>query len=209
MSTYAQNGNGNFTKSQPPLLPASDLDLIDSIASEVTRAFRAQQTAPQPAPSPVSRGEDSSWMAVAAALEDLVLNNAELREAFELAIAKSVRVSMAAAGEAVPSVGEFRAFLKGESFLHKGGTVARAFFWGFHIQVSHDDLQAFLHGAGSVNTIVDAIGGSVPSPAQPWIKLAAGFVAGALGLLGSLDRGRGVYVSMSWFAPGIFIPTSV
>ncbi len=91
----------------------------------------------------------------------------------------------------------------------RGGTVARAFWWGFHIEISHEDLQVFLSSADPINAVIGAIGGGIPSPAAPFIAIAAAFVAGALGLLRSLDRGRGVYVSMSWFAPGIFIPTSV
>jgi len=55
----------------------------------------------------------------------------------------------------------------------KGGTVVRAFWWGFHIQISHEDLQVFLAGANTVNAIVDAIGGNIPSPAAPFIHLAA------------------------------------
>jgi len=91
----------------------------------------------------------------------------------------------------------------------RGGTVARAFWWGFHIQISHEDLQAFVKSADPVNALIGAIGGAIPSPAAPFIALAAAFVAGALQLLGSLDKGHGVYVSMSWFAPGVFVPTTV
>ena len=91
----------------------------------------------------------------------------------------------------------------------RGGTVARAFWWGFHIQISHEDLTAFLGAADPINAVIGAIGGGIPSPAAPFIALVAAFIAGALGLLRSLDRGRGVYVSMSWFAPGIFVPTTV
>jgi hypothetical protein len=49
----------------------------------------------------------------------------------------------------------------------------------------------------------------VTGPAAPFIAIAAVFIAGALGLLKSLDQGYGVYISMSWFAPGIFVPTPV
>lgn len=90
----------------------------------------------------------------------------------------------------------------------RGGTVTRAFWWGFHIEISHQDLQSFLSVANPINAIVATIG-SVTGPAAPFIALIAGFIAGALGLLAGLDRGRGVYVSMSWFAPGVFVPTSV
>lgn len=90
----------------------------------------------------------------------------------------------------------------------RGGTVVRAFWWGFHIEISHADLQAFLAVAAPINQIAGAIG-PVTGPAAPFVMLAAGFISGALELLRGLDRGRGVYISMSWFAPGVFVPTSV
>ena len=91
----------------------------------------------------------------------------------------------------------------------RGGTVARAFWWGFHIEISHQDLQVFLSAADPINAMIGALGGGIPSPAAPFIALAAAFVAGALGLLRGLDKGRGVYISMTWFFPGVFIPTTV
>jgi hypothetical protein len=90
----------------------------------------------------------------------------------------------------------------------RGGTVVRAFWWGFHVEISHQDLAAFLSTAAPINMIAAAIG-PVTGPAAPFVALVAGFIAGALELLRGLDRGRGVYVSMSWFAPGVFVPTSV
>jgi hypothetical protein len=90
----------------------------------------------------------------------------------------------------------------------RGGTIARAFWWGFHVEISHQDLLAFLDTATPINAIAAAIG-PVTGPAAPFVALIAGFIAGALELLRGLDRGRGVYVSMSWFAPGVFVPTSV
>lgn len=90
-----------------------------------------------------------------------------------------------------------------------GGVTVRAFWWGFHIEIDHPSLESILTSADAVNALVGMIGGAIPSPAQPWIVLAAQFVAGAHQLLRSLDRGQGVYISMSWFAPGIFVPTSV
>jgi metacaspase-1 len=90
----------------------------------------------------------------------------------------------------------------------RGGTVVRAFWWGFHIQFSSQDLKTFVTVGGSVSAIAAAIG-PVTGPAAPFVGLAAAFVAAGMGIMRSLDRGRGVYLSMSWFAPGIFIPTSV
>ncbi|MEV4364395.1 hypothetical protein [Nonomuraea sp. NPDC049625] len=90
-----------------------------------------------------------------------------------------------------------------------GGTVVRAFWWGFHVEIGHDDLETILKSADMVNATVAAIGGNIPSPAAPWIKLLAPFVAAVHERLRAMDRGCGIYVSMSWFAPGVFIPTSV
>ncbi|MGW7042202.1 hypothetical protein ACWGDT_05695 [Streptomyces avermitilis] len=90
-----------------------------------------------------------------------------------------------------------------------GGVTVRAFWWGFHFEIDHPSLEVALNAADTVNSLVGMIGGAIPSPAQPWIILVAKFVAGAHQLLRGLDRGRGIYVSMSWFAPGIFVPTSV
>jgi hypothetical protein len=91
----------------------------------------------------------------------------------------------------------------------RGGTVVRTFWWGFHIQISHEDLNTFLNSFEPINAVIGAIGGGIPSPAAPWIALAAAFIAGALQLLRTLDKGRGVYVSMLWWAPGVFVPTTV
>ena len=89
------------------------------------------------------------------------------------------------------------------------GTVVRAFWWGFHVEFGHDDLETILTSADAVNTVVSLIGGNIPSPAQPWIRLLAPFVASVHQGLRGLDQGCGIYVSMSWFAPGVFIPTTV
>lgn len=91
----------------------------------------------------------------------------------------------------------------------RGGVVVRAFWWGFHLEIDHPTLTSVLDSADTVNSLVGMIGGSIPSPAQPWIILVAKFVAGAHQLLRSLDHGSGIYISMSWFAPGVFVPTSV
>jgi hypothetical protein len=91
----------------------------------------------------------------------------------------------------------------------KGPTIVRAFWWGFHLEISHEYLLRFLNAADPINAVIGSIGGGIPSPAQPWIALAAAFIAGALKLLRTLDKGQGVYISMTWFAPGVFVPTSV
>jgi hypothetical protein len=90
-----------------------------------------------------------------------------------------------------------------------GQTEVRAYWWGFHVQLSHADLLTVLDSADVVNDLVGLIGGNIPSPAQPWIKLLAPFISATHQALRGLDHGRGIYISMSWVTPGIFIPTSV
>ena len=133
----------------------------------------------------------------------------DLRSQFEHAIGISAAAALSARAFGSATQEDMTRLVRQGFTTPRGGTVCRAFWWGFHIQISPQDLSHFLHGSSAVNELVGAIGGGIPSPAAPWIALAAVFVAASLQLLRSVDRGRGIYVSMSWFAPGIFVPTSV
>ncbi|MFN0249067.1 MAG: hypothetical protein ACKV2T_19440 [Kofleriaceae bacterium] len=144
-----------------------------------------------------------------AALEAAIANRPDVRASVEEAMARAAREALAKHVYQVPSQADFLAMLRAPAVRSRGGTVARAFWWGFHIQISREDLMTFLSAADPINAMIGTIGGGIPSPASPFIAIAAAFVAGALGLMRSLDRGRGVYVSMLWIAPGIFVPTSV
>lgn len=77
------------------------------------------------------------------------------------------------------------------------------------MQISHEDLETILNSADMINDLVVAIGGDIPSPAQPWIKLIGPYVSLVHDKLRELDTGYGIYISMSWFAPGLFVPTPV
>ena len=44
------------------------------------------------------------------------------------------------------------------------GTVVRAFWWGFHVEFGHDDLETILTSADAVNTVVSLSGGNIPEP---------------------------------------------
>jgi hypothetical protein len=191
-------GNGNATIAQPAE------DLTPAIAQHVLRSLRGTTVRAPSAPA-----TSQTWSSFASALEKLIAASPDLKGALEEMMARAIRQSLAARDVAVPSADDLLQGLRGPELLARGGTVVRAFWWGFHVQISHEDLMAFLGAAEPINAVIGAIGGGIPSPAAPFIALVAGFIAGALGLLRSLDRGKGVYVSMSWFAPGIFVPTSV
>jgi hypothetical protein len=91
----------------------------------------------------------------------------------------------------------------------RGGTVARAFWWGFHIEISHEDVLQTITAVDGLNIIVAMLQNEVPPVVRPFLAVAKVFLDTSKAVLQALDRGRGVYISMSWFAPGIFVPTSV
>ncbi len=140
-----------------------------------------------------------SWMMFAAALDHAVTTNPDLERALQAVAARSVRTALAIRDLPVPSVDEFLSSLR-TRVAARERTVVRSFWWGFHIQISHDGLAA--------QNPVSALD-HLPGPAAPFLAKAAGFVASSLETLRSLDGGNGVYISMSWFAPFIFVPTSV
>ena len=194
------NGTGGAPSTLVPREHA--VELAEAVAKSLKGSAEPVTKASFGAASP-------SFASLAGVLSQLVEASPALREELEQMVARVARQYLVEQKLEAPSLDAFLSWLRGQGAATKGGTVVRAFWWGFHVEISHEDLQAFLSGAGSVNTIVATIGGGIPSPAQPWIVLIAGFIAGALGLLRGLDRGRGVYVSMTWFAPGAFVPTSV
>ena len=157
----------------------------------------------------IAVGAAPSLASFAGVLDQLVQVKPELVTEVQRLAGRVARQYLVDRDLQVPSQDEFLGWLRTSSPSTRGGSVVRTFFWGFHVQLSHDDLQSFLVGAATVNTIVMAIGGGIPSPAQPWFLLIGGFIIGALAALKALDRGRGIYVSMSWFAPGLFVPTPV
>jgi hypothetical protein len=57
--------------------------------------------------------------------------------------------------------------------------------------------------------LISTIGPLCPNAVRPFLSVAQLFLAGASAVLVAVDHGRGVYISMSWFAPGAFIPTSI
>lgn len=195
----------NGSSVSPPVSGALEYDTV-KVAEAVVKAINFAALGPSKVGSSLNVPTFASFAAVLAQLVDA---SPDLRVTLEGLATKVARQYLVEQKLQTPSHDQFLAWMRTPGAANKGGTVVRAFWWGFHIEISHEDLGAFVTGAGGVNSIVAAIGGGIPSPAQPWILLVAGFIAGALELLQGLDRGRGVYVSMTWFAPGAFVPTSV
>lgn len=171
-----------------------DVDFSPSIAQTILDQMQ------QPGRRDLARAvSGASWMMFAAALDQAVVTNPGLERSLGEVAARSVRTALAVRDLPVPSLDEFLDSLR-TRVVECSGTVVRAFWWGFHLQISHRDLSN-----------PDPVGAiqSTSTAASPFLARAAGFVASALHTLRSLDRGDGVYISMSWFAPFIFVPTSV
>jgi len=83
-----------------------------------------------------------------------------------------------------------------------------AFVWGFHFVIPHDALQVILISADAVNTFVELVGPET-GPAAPFVEAAAVLVGEMLDMMRNMDTGRGIYFSMLWLAPGVFVPTPI
>lgn len=91
----------------------------------------------------------------------------------------------------------------------RGGTVARAFWWGFHVQISNEDVNTIVNVADGATTVLDFLLAVAPPAIKPFLAAVRIFVTLSKEVLRAVNRGRGVYISMSWFAPGLFVPTAV
>lgn len=89
-----------------------------------------------------------------------------------------------------------------------GAPIVRTFWWGFSVELSSQTINDLINVSDPINALLLLIA-PFAGAAGPFIVITAAFIAGILHILRSLDRGNGVYISMSWFAAGVFIPTTV
>jgi hypothetical protein len=192
--------NGNVSvSSEQHLAP----ELTSAIANSMLQSLRGNPPKPVNARSPAG---PPSLAAFAIQLDELVSASPELRRAVEETISRSTRQVVAFGDAALPSTAEFLDSLRAAPVASRGGSSMRGDWWGFQIHVSHDDLDAFLKTAAPLVAISATLAAVIWPPAAPFIAAAAAFIAGILGLLKTLDRGNGVYISMSWLAAGVFVP---
>ena len=86
------------------------------------------------------------------------------------------------------------------------GVTVEAFWWGFHIVIPHGAMDDFAQTLDTIDTVLGAIAGE-SGPAAPFLELAAEALKLMIGLCRTMDHGNGIYFSMTWAAPGVFIPT--
>jgi metacaspase-1 len=89
-----------------------------------------------------------------------------------------------------------------------GGMVCRSFWWGFHLEIPHMDLEELIAG-GVGDEVLERMLGRVPHRVLPHVKTLIAFVVQSFETIRGIDRGAGVFISMSSFAPDLFVTTAV
>jgi hypothetical protein len=89
-----------------------------------------------------------------------------------------------------------------------GAVKVEAFWWGFHFVFPHDVLVYITTTADVINTVVELIGPET-GPAAPFVELAAALVQKMIDNMRNMDVGNGIYFSMTWLLPGVFVPTPI
>ena len=86
--------------------------------------------------------------------------------------------------------------------------IVEAYPWGFHFRIPESVMGQFTDTGSAAAKFTGAIA-PFTGPAAPYIAAAAAYCALEMSLMKSVDHGRGVYLSMLWVAPGVFVPTSL
>ena len=89
-----------------------------------------------------------------------------------------------------------------------GTVLCHGYWWGFELELPHVALGAWSGEAIESATVAASIAADV-GPAAAFLRRAAAWIANRLPELQAIDRGAGVYVSMTWMAPYIFVPMPV
>jgi len=84
--------------------------------------------------------------------------------------------------------------------------LAETFWWGFHLIVPEPLMDDWTHSGIAAGQVLNAVA-AFTGPAEPFIAAIAEYIEGEFALARAVDHGNGVFVSMSWFAPLLFLPT--
>lgn len=86
-----------------------------------------------------------------------------------------------------------------------GTVLCHCYWWGFELEIPSATLATWNAEAIETAHVAASIGSDV-GPAAAFLRRASAWIASRLPELQQLDRGAGVYVSMTWMAPYIFVP---
>ena len=93
---------------------------------------------------------------------------------------------------------------------NNSGVQANLFWWGFQIVLPEAALKQLATASNiekAASMLVTAALLAVPVQV-PLVAAIAAYIALELTLIAAVDKGNGVYISMSWLLPGIFVPTT-
>lgn len=98
---------------------------------------------------------------------------------------------------------------RGDHMPAASGRIAcREYWWGFQLEIPHGVLTDWCGSSLESAAIAAAIDTGV-GPAAAFRRRLAGWIANRLPELQQLDQGAGVYTSMTWIAPNVFIATPI
>jgi hypothetical protein len=86
--------------------------------------------------------------------------------------------------------------------------LVHTFWWGFHFKIPVLLMDHWNAVGVTVAEILNLVAGFT-GPAAPFVSALATYIAANFQLAKQVDQGYGVYVSMSWFAPAVFVPTPI
>jgi metacaspase-1 len=87
------------------------------------------------------------------------------------------------------------------------GMVCRIFWWGFHLEIPHGEVEAMTR-SGIDQLALARMLKVVPHRAAPHVGTLVDFVVRTFSNIKQLDRGGGVFISMSSFAPDLYVTTA-
>jgi metacaspase-1 len=96
--------------------------------------------------------------------------------------------------------------VKGSARL--GGLACRTFWWGFHLEMPHAEIEA-LAATGIDELSLVRMLEVVPRAVAPHVGSLVEYVVATFEHIKTLNRGAGVFVSMSSFAPDLYVVTAV
>ncbi len=88
---------------------------------------------------------------------------------------------------------------------------ANAFWWGDNI-VFPEPVMKTLNTVGDIAKALGPLLASAAAAAEfllPFIPLIIGYVVADFAIMKAIDQGKGVYLSATWLAPPLLIPTPI
>ncbi len=143
-----------------------------------------------------SHEADTRWREVFAELVQQAKADAEFRMRVE------------ATGAVIANFDAMLECRRRDHILATGTIACREYWWGFQLEIPHAVLVEWCDTATEVAHIATLIDAGI-GPAAAFKRGLAVWITHRLPELRQLDIGAGVYASMTWIAPNIFVATVI